>query len=175
MSAPAYVGERLSAAEIARSGYFEPRAVAKLRAKSAAQPLTGFRDNAAFVGILSTELLHRTFVAGASAATVNPIMRLPEPRRSRNMANEVEQQVRQFIEDNFLFRGDSDSLARDESLLDAGLIDSTGVLELVGFIETEFAIPVADAEIVPENLDSIATITAYVTGKQADTAKSEAA
>ena len=91
------------------------------------------------------------------------------------MATEVEQQIRQFIEDNFLFRGDSDSLARDESLLDAGLIDSTGVLELVGFIETEFAIPVADAEIVPENLDLIATITAYVTGKQADTAKSEAA
>jgi acyl carrier protein len=91
------------------------------------------------------------------------------------MAMEVERQVRQFIEDNFLFRGDSDSLARDESLLDAGLIDSTGVLELVGFIETEFAIPVADAEIVPENLDSIATITAYVTSKQADTAKSRAA
>jgi len=91
------------------------------------------------------------------------------------MASEVEQQVRQFIEDNFLFRGDSDALARDESLLDAGLIDSTGVLELVGFIETEFAIPVADAEIVPENLDSIATITAYVTGKQLDTSKSEAA
>lgn len=91
------------------------------------------------------------------------------------MAMEVEQQVRQFIEDNFLFRGDSDSLARDESLLEAGLIDSTGVLELVGFIETEFAIPVADAEIVPENLDSIATITAYVTGKQAELEKSQAA
>ncbi len=91
------------------------------------------------------------------------------------MAMTVEEQVRQFIEDNFLFRGESERLERDESLLEAGLIDSTGVLELVGFIESEFAIPVADAEIVPENLDSIATITDYVTGKQAATAKSKAA
>ena len=91
------------------------------------------------------------------------------------MAMEVEQQVRQFIEHNFLFRGDSDSLTRDESLLEAGLIDSTGVLELVGFLETEFAIPVADADIVPENLDSIATIAAYVTSKQAAVETSKAA
>ena len=87
----------------------------------------------------------------------------------------VEQQIRQFIEDNFLFRGESERLERDESLLEAGLIDSTGVLELVGFIENEFAIPVADSEIVPENLDSIATITHYVSGKQAASAKSRAA
>ena len=157
-----------------RSGYFEPRAVAKLAAKSAAQPLTGFRDNAAFVGILSTELVHRTFVAGAHAEHSEPTYTACLKNGGHGHGNEVEQQVRQFIEDNFLFRGDSDALARDESLLDAGLIDSTGVLELVGFIETEFAIPVADAEIVPDNLDSIATIAAYVTGKQA-TAKSEAA
>ena len=91
------------------------------------------------------------------------------------MVMTVEQQIRQFIEDNFLFRGESERLERDESLLEAGLIDSTGVLELVGFIENEFAIPVADAEIVPENLDSIATITDYVTGKQAASAKSRAA
>jgi acyl carrier protein len=92
------------------------------------------------------------------------------------MATEVEQQVREFIEDNLLLlRDDNGALARDSSLVDAGLIDSTGVLELVCFIETEFAIPVADAEIVPENLDSIATITAYVAGKQAEAAKSEAA
>jgi acyl carrier protein len=91
------------------------------------------------------------------------------------MVMTVEQQIRQFIEDNFLFRGESERLERDESLLEAGLIDSTGVLELVGFIENEFAIPVADAEIVPENLDSIATITDYVSGKQAASAKSRAA
>lgn len=73
--------------------------------------------------------------------------------------------VRQFIEDNFLFRDDRDALAADESLLDAGLIDSTGILELVAFIESAFAIEVADSEIVPENLDSIAAIAAYIDGK----------
>lgn len=82
--------------------------------------------------------------------------------------------LRDFIVTNF-YIPDGQPLDEVTSFLDAGIIDSTGVLELVGFIETEFAIPVADAEIVPENLDSIATITAYVTGKQADTAKSEAA
>ena len=75
------------------------------------------------------------------------------------MAMTVEEQIRQFIEDSFLSSGDSQRIKRDESLLKAGLIDSTGVLDLVGFIENEFAIPVADAEIVEENLDSIATIT----------------
>ena len=91
------------------------------------------------------------------------------------MAMTVEEQIRQFIEDSFLSSGDSQRIKRDESLLKAGLIDSTGVLDLVGFIENEFAIPVADAEIVEENLDSIATITDYVAGKQAATTRLKAA
>ena len=52
-----------------------------------------------------------------------------------------------------------------ESLLEAGVIDSTGVLELVAFLETEFGLAVSDAEIVPENLDSIGRIAGYVDGK----------
>ena len=72
-------------------------------------------------------------------------------------------------------RRESQSIKREESLLEAGLIDSTGVLDLVGFIENEFAIPVADAEIEPRNLDSIATITDYVAGKQAATTRLKAA
>jgi len=91
------------------------------------------------------------------------------------MAMTVEEQIRQFIEDSFLSSGDSQRIKRDESLLKAGLIDSTGVLDLVGFIENEFAIPVADAEIVEENLDSIATITDYVAGKQPTTRRLKAA
>ena len=86
--------------------------------------------------------------------------------------SEVESKVRRFIEDNFLFRDDRAALADSESLLDAGLIDSTGILELVAFLESEFAIQMADAEIVPANLDSIKTIVAYVEGKLA---KSKAA
>ncbi len=73
--------------------------------------------------------------------------------------------VRTFIEDNFLFREDKAAIGDGESLLEAGLIDSTGVLELVAFLEQEFAIQMADADIVPENLDSIRAIAAYVDAK----------
>jgi acyl carrier protein len=78
---------------------------------------------------------------------------------------EIENKIRQFIAGNFLFREDKVSLDDGESLLDAGLIDSTGVLELVGFLETEFAIRMEDEEIVPANLDSIRAIVAFVSGK----------
>jgi acyl carrier protein len=80
---------------------------------------------------------------------------------------DVEAEIRKYIEDNFLFREDRAALSDGESLLDAGLIDSTGILELVGFLEERFQIRVADAEIVPDNLDSIRTIVAYVKGKVA--------
>lgn len=79
----------------------------------------------------------------------------------------IEQSVRQFIADNFLYRDPGVSLTDTESLLDKGLIDSTGILELVMFLEKNFAISVADEEVLPENLDSIATIAAYVRRKQA--------
>ena len=74
--------------------------------------------------------------------------------------------IREFIEDNFLFREDIEAIGDAESLLDAGLIDSTGILELVAFLEQEFAISVADEDIVPENLDSIERIDAYVARRQ---------
>lgn len=77
----------------------------------------------------------------------------------------TETKIRQFIDDNFLFREDRTAIADTESLLEAGLIDSTGILELVAFLESEFGIQMADAEIVPDNLDSIARIVAYVERK----------
>jgi acyl carrier protein len=82
------------------------------------------------------------------------------------MNTTVEGQVRSFIEDNFLFRGDRADLSAEESLLEAGLIDSTGVLELVAFIETTFGSAMADADIVPDNLDSIRSLAAYVERKR---------
>jgi acyl carrier protein len=63
---------------------------------------------------------------------------------------------------NFFVSGD---LSDDESLLDRGIIDSTGVLEIVGFLETEFKISVLDQEMLPENLDSIGNIATYVERK----------
>lgn len=81
------------------------------------------------------------------------------------MSAAVNDKVREFIQDNFMFRDDRTQLDDGESLLEAGLIDSTGILELVAFIETEFSIQMADADIVPENLDSVETIVRYVGGK----------
>lgn len=83
------------------------------------------------------------------------------------MHHEIERRVRAFIEESFLFNEEGDSLRADQSLLEAELIDSTGVLELVAFLETEFAIQMADADIVPENLDSIQAIVGFVAGKSA--------
>jgi acyl carrier protein len=84
------------------------------------------------------------------------------------MANDLKQSIRAFVETSFLFREGRERLGDDESLLAAGLIDSTGILELVSYLESEFSIAVDDAEIVPENLDSIGRIAAYVGSKQAE-------
>lgn len=81
------------------------------------------------------------------------------------MSANIETQVRRFIADNFLFREDRASVGDTESLLDAGLIDSTGILELVAFLESQFGIPIDDADIVPDNLDSVRSIVAFVEGK----------
>jgi acyl carrier protein len=86
------------------------------------------------------------------------------------MQADIAREVREFIADNFLFREDRADVSDSESLLDAGLIDSTGILELVAFLEERFHIQMADAEIVPENLDSVQAIAAYVKRKVAETA-----
>jgi acyl carrier protein len=74
-------------------------------------------------------------------------------------------QVRGFITDNF-YVADPSTLADDASLLDAGIVDSTGVLEVVHFVETELGVDVHDDEIVPENVDSIARIAAFIERKR---------
>ncbi len=81
------------------------------------------------------------------------------------MANDPKQAIRDFIEMSFLFREGRQALSDGESLLGAGLIDSTGILELVSFLEGEFGIAILDEEIVPENLDSVQQIAKYVEGK----------
>jgi acyl carrier protein len=76
------------------------------------------------------------------------------------------ERIRQFIDTNF-YVSDKSLLKDDSSLLEKGVIDSTGVLEVVTFIETEFGLTVEDAELLPENLDSIGQIAAYVERKKA--------
>ena len=73
--------------------------------------------------------------------------------------------VRSFVTSNF-YVADAAALADDASLLDAGVVDSTGVLEVVQFLETEFGLEVQDAEIVPENVDSISRIAAFIERKK---------
>jgi acyl carrier protein len=72
--------------------------------------------------------------------------------------------IRGFIIDNFYVR-DANALTDDVSLLDRGIVDSTGVLEVTTFLERQFGIAIADAEIVPENLDTIARIAAFISRK----------
>jgi acyl carrier protein len=79
-------------------------------------------------------------------------------------------QVKQFITDNFVLRDGPDSLQDDDSFVEKGVIDSTGVLELVGFIEETFSITVEDEELIPENLDSVQKVTAYIERKMRDAA-----
>jgi acyl carrier protein len=79
----------------------------------------------------------------------------------------VDARVRDYIRQNFLF-GSDQKLGEQDSLLDRGIIDSTGAMELVTFIETEFGVQVSDHDLVPENLDSVAAITAFVTRKLSD-------
>ena len=78
---------------------------------------------------------------------------------------EINSTIRNFIIENFLFEED-ESLKEDTSFLENGIIDSTGILELVMFIEETYGINVDDDEIVPENLDSISNITKYIQKKQ---------
>lgn len=77
----------------------------------------------------------------------------------------IEADVRGFVTDNFLFGRKNVSLAGDDSLLEQGLIDSTGVLELVSFIENKFEIKVEDDDLVPDNLDSINRLIAFIEAK----------
>jgi len=72
--------------------------------------------------------------------------------------------IRSFIIENFLF-GDDNGLKDETSFLDEGIIDSTGVLELVTYLEEEFEIEVEDEELIPENLDSISNIAVYLEEK----------
>jgi acyl carrier protein len=69
--------------------------------------------------------------------------------------------IREFITTNF-YVADPASLDDGDSLLDGGIVDSTGVLELVAFLEERFGIRVEDRDIVPENLDSIEALEAFV-------------
>jgi acyl carrier protein len=81
------------------------------------------------------------------------------------LSDDIASAVRRFIADNFTYRSGTKPLSESASLLEGGLIDSPRVMELIQFLETTFAIRIADDEILPENLDSINRIVGYVRRK----------
>jgi acyl carrier protein len=83
------------------------------------------------------------------------------------MNEQIAQETRQFVLTNFLF-GQASELTEDQSFLESGIIDSTGVLELVAFLEQRYGIFIGDRELLPENLDSIRNVAAFVTRKLAN-------
>ncbi|MPY87930.1 MAG: acyl carrier protein [Luteitalea sp.] len=77
----------------------------------------------------------------------------------------LEQELRHFVVENFLFGQDEGQLSNDDSFIETGIIDSTGVLELTGFLETRYGIKVEDDELVPANLDTLNRLSAFVQRK----------
>ena len=88
---------------------------------------------------------------------------------------DIRQIIRLHILQNFLFTDDAAALADNDSFLEQGFIDSTGVIEITHFLEDKFGIDIADSEMLPENLDSIDSLVAYVERKLAKRAQAIAA
>ena len=77
----------------------------------------------------------------------------------------IERDIREFLAQNFPLADEGDQLAGGDSLIEAGVIDSTGVLELIEYLESNYDIQIADEEVLPDNLDSIDRISRFVSSK----------
>ncbi len=80
--------------------------------------------------------------------------------------SDIKAEVRRYIEDNFIMGATGVALADGDSFLEHHVLDSTGFLELIGHLEESYGIKVLDDEMVPENLDSLESIAAYVSRKR---------
>lgn len=81
--------------------------------------------------------------------------------------SDITRDIKEFVVSNFLYGQAGQDLAHDQSFLENGIIDSTGVLELVAFLEQRFGISIADRELLPENLDSLQNASDFVSRKLA--------
>lgn len=77
----------------------------------------------------------------------------------------VKDVLRKFIEENFLASAGLDAFEDDDSFMEKGIIDSTGVLELLEFVEEQFDIRVEDEEVIPDNLDALNKLTSFINKK----------
>lgn len=121
---------------------------------------------------------------GEARRAAQPILRLVKahtpvnafsttPTQVYNMPSLIEE-LRSFVTDNFLFGQAEGLLADDTSFLENGIVDSTGLLELIGFVERTYNIRLADEELVPDNLDSLQKLATFVSRKCADAANASA-
>lgn len=78
----------------------------------------------------------------------------------------IESELRRFLTENFPLGADGYSYSASDSLIEVGAIDSTGVLELIEFLESKYELEIPDADVLPENLDSIENISRYVLSKR---------
>jgi acyl carrier protein len=83
--------------------------------------------------------------------------------------SEIQETLKQFVVSNFFLDLTTMPLENDTSFLESGIIDSTGILEVINFIQERFAIEMADDELLPENLDCIKNISTYILRKKAGT------
>jgi len=79
----------------------------------------------------------------------------------------IKREIREYITEQLLFGQEDGHLADEDSFLEKGIIDSTGVLELIGFVENRYSIKVENDELVPENLDSIESLAGFIKRKRA--------
>lgn len=78
----------------------------------------------------------------------------------------LNQEIKQFILKNYLFTDDESALSNEDSLMQKGIVDSTGILELVNHIEETYKLKVADEEMVPGNFDSVVNIVNFIGRKR---------
>jgi acyl carrier protein len=82
------------------------------------------------------------------------------------MTDALREKIRAFVLENYLFTSDTSALGFDDSLLGRGIVDSTGMLEIIFFIEEQLGVKVKDEEMIPDNLDSVSKIANFVSGKR---------
>jgi len=82
------------------------------------------------------------------------------------MADPLRDKIRDFILQNYLFTTDTTALGLDDSLLGRGIVDSSGMMEIIFFIEEQLGVAMREDEMVPDNLDSVNKIAKFVQGRQ---------
>ncbi len=80
--------------------------------------------------------------------------------------DQIAEDIKKFIVDNFMFGNETEKINPDDSFMENGIIDSTGILELIEFVEETYSISIEDNELVPENLDSLDNISQFIISKK---------